>query len=54
MRPDLPTAISTDSSISIETDEAAETDNDPADVDLTLPSSGSPRPPTPPYALRKR
>jgi hypothetical protein len=54
MRTDLSAAIATDSAISIETSDAEETDNDPADVDLTLPSPQSVRLPTPPHALRKR
>ena len=51
IRAELSTAISTDSPNSIETDEAAESDNDPVDVDLTLPSPPTARPPTPPHAL---
>ena len=54
MRTDLSAAIATGSAISITTSDAEETDNDSADIDLTLPSPPSVRLPTPPQALRQR
>ena len=54
MSPALSTALATDSPNSVETDEAAITDNDSVDIDLTLPSPPSVRLPTPPQALRQR